>query len=305
LESNVLQQVNRKVLVADGAMGTMLQKRGLPIGHCPEAWNLSRPDDVAAIHEAYFKAGSDLVETNTFGGNKFRLAHHGLTENVREINQKAAEIARAVCPQGKYVAGSVGPTGEFMEPIGSLTFDALVDVFHEQIEALCKGGVDLIIVETMMDVQEAAAGITAAKKVASSLPVFASMTFERVGDGYKTMMGCDILTMMDKLIPVGADVIGANCGKGMYDMLEIISELRKLTPHPLLAQSNAGIPEWDGEKNIYRETPQQRAISVQKLLQFDINVVGGCCGTTPEHIKTTRDVVDHYNSIRMGKESGK
>jgi 5-methyltetrahydrofolate--homocysteine methyltransferase len=262
-----LDEIKIRTLVADGAMGTMLQKNGLTVGGCPEEWNISHPDIVQNIHRQYFAAGADLVETNTFGGNRYRLG----------------------------VAGSVGPTGEFLEPIGTVTFDNLVEIFQEQIAALAGGGVDLIIVETMTDLQEARAALVAAKKVNSALPVAVTMTFEKGPAGYKTMMGISPGNLITLLINEGADMLGANCGFGMEEMIEIMTEFRNLSAHPMLAQANAGLPQWDGHKNIYSETPLQRGQAVPKLLKLNINVIGGCCGTTPEHIQAIRRAVDTYS----------
>jgi 5-methyltetrahydrofolate--homocysteine methyltransferase len=283
-----------RVMVSDGAMGTMLQKHGLKAGSCPEEWNVIHPDIIQGIHQQYYASGSDLVETNTFGANRYRLSNHGLGEKVREFNLRAAELACAVRPSGKFVAGSVGPTGEFLEPLGNLKMETLVEAFQEQMEALCRGGIDLMIIETMSDLQEALAALRAAKNIAPALPVAVTMTFEKGPTGFRTMMGNTCQDMISILSAEGADLIGANCGFGMEEMVGIMTELRAHTPHPLIAQANAGMPQWDGQKNIYTETPMQRGKSVYKLLRLDVKIVGGCCGTTPEHIKAIRESVDAY-----------
>jgi len=282
------------VLVSDGAMGTMLQKHGLKAGLCPEEWNLSHPEVIQSIHQQYFASGSDLVETNTFGANRFRLSNHGHGEKVREFNHRAAELACAIRPSGKFVAGSVGPTGEFLEPLGNLKFEQLVNIFQEQVDALCTAGVDLIIVETMSDLQEARAAMLAVKKIAPSLPVAVTMTFEKGPTGFHTMMGNSCGDVIALLTNEGADLIGANCGFGMEEMIGIMTEFKKHSGHPLIAQANAGMPKWDGQKNIYTETPAQRGRAVYKLLELDIKIIGGCCGTTPEHIHAIRTAVDSY-----------
>jgi 5-methyltetrahydrofolate--homocysteine methyltransferase len=286
--------LTEKPLVCDGAMGTMLQANGLLAGHCPEELNVSKPDILASIHKAYFDAGADLVETNTFGGNWFRLNAYGFGQKVDEYNRVAAEIACSVRPEGKLVAGSLGPTGEFIKPMGILTQEQLAETFEQQIEALCRGGIDVLFVETMMDINEAMAGLLAAKKVDKDLPVVVSMTFDQIYHDFRTMMGQKPQDMIDSLISAGADVIGSNCGKGMDEMTNLMILLRDKTNHPLLAQANAGLPIVEGEKVVYPESPEQRGNSVKKLLDIDINIIGGCCGTTPEHIKAIRKVVDEY-----------
>jgi 5-methyltetrahydrofolate--homocysteine methyltransferase len=289
-----LDLLKTRTLVSDGAMGTMLQKYGLVAGECPEEWNLSHPDVIQSIHQQYFTAGADLVETNTFGGNRFRLGFHGHADKVNEWNLRAAELACSVRPSEKFVAGSVGPTGEMLEPSGTATFKQLVDAFQEQIAALQAGGVDLFIIETMADLHEAQAALLAAKTIAPAIPVAVTMTFEKGSAGFRTLMGNSPADMIASLTAEGADLIGANCGFGMEEMIGIMTEFRSLCTVPLLAQANAGLPKWDGQKNIYTETPAQRGQAVLKLLVLNVNIIGGCCGTTPEHIQAIRRAVDSY-----------
>jgi 5-methyltetrahydrofolate--homocysteine methyltransferase len=296
MASNFKTLLEKKVLVGDGAMGTMLQAAGLTAGHCPEEWNVSHPDIIANIQKEYIDAGSDIIETNTFGGNKYRLSFHGHSDAVSSFNIKAAEIARSVCPKGKFVGGSVGPTGEFLEPMGELTREELTDAFKEQIDALLAGGVDIIVVETMSDIGEACAAIDAARSLTTEIPVLATMTFENHATGYRTMMGVRPSQMVQPLIDAGANVIGANCGTGMEDMIKIVKEFRGVTQFPLLVQANAGLPEQQGDQIHYKESPSDRGQSVKDLLNLQVQIVGGCCGTTPEHMKATRQAVDEFNS---------
>jgi 5-methyltetrahydrofolate--homocysteine methyltransferase len=274
----------------------MLQKYGLVAGSCSEEWNLLHPETVQNIHRQYFAAGADLVETNTFGANRFRLDFHGYGQRVKEINRLAAELACAVRPAGKFVAGSVGPTGEMLEPLGTLNFTQLVDTFHDQMSALQAGGVDLLIIETLGDLQEARAALQAARNLSPVLPVAVTMTFESSAAGFRTMMGNSPLDMISTLVQAGADVIGANCGLGMSEMISLIKEFRNHYPGVLLAQANAGLPRWDGQKNVYDETPEQRGQATVKLLDLKVNIIGGCCGTTPEHIRAIRQAVDSYKT---------
>jgi 5-methyltetrahydrofolate--homocysteine methyltransferase len=272
-----------KILISDGAMGTELQKRGLVTGECPESLNVTHPDIVAKIHEDYYSAGSDLVETNSFGGNRFRLVRHNAADKVREYNRQAARVARQVCPAGKYVAGSIGPTGEMLEPFGLAPLDEAFSAFAEQAEALAEGGVDILFVETMIAIEEAVTAVKAAKK--TGLPVAATMTFESADAGLRTSWGVDVPTALQQLIYAGADIVGTNCGNGMHITLAVIREMLPLSENPLLAQPNAGMPELNDNIVSYRETPSAMQPGYEELLKAGISIIGGCCGTTPEHIK--------------------
>ncbi len=292
-----LELAQKRVLVCDGAMGTLLQLRGLTPGHCPETWNIEHPDIIRDIHAKYFGAGADIVETNTFGGNRYRLAFHGYGDKVIEYNRMAAQLACDVRPSGKFVAGSIGPTGEYLEPMGTASYAEFVEAFATQISALKEGGIDIVIIETMSDIGEAGAAIEAAKQVAPQLPVIVSMTFEKGARGFHTMMGLSTSDMIAHLPAKGAQIIGANCGMGMDQMIELMAEMRGQTDILLLSQANAGLPIWKEGKHTYEESPEERAVSVRKLLDIGVNIVGGCCGTTPEHIRKVREEVDRFNSI--------
>ncbi len=282
-----------KILLCDGAMGTELQKRGLPTGACPEEFNISNPDVVRSIHRDYFNAGSDIVETNSFGCNRARLKLHGYEDRVKEFCIAAANIARSVCPPGKFVAGSVGPTGELIEPLGTLSEKDTYNFFAEQAKVLEEGGVDVIYIETMMAIEEAVLAVKASKEN-TSLPVVASMTFELGNAGLRTMWGIDVKTSVEKYTEAGADVIGANCGKGFDEMIAIVKELRPLTSKPIIAQANAGIPEWIHGMSVYTETPEVIAPKAEELIIAGANIIGGCCGTGPDHIKKIRKILDRY-----------
>jgi 5-methyltetrahydrofolate--homocysteine methyltransferase len=295
---NFREALQQRILVCDGAMGTMLQAAGMPGGHCSEEWNRSHPEVISGIHQAYLAAGADIIETNTFGGNRFRLGFHGFTKELAELNETAAQLARTVCPADKWVAGSVGPTGEFLEPSGSFTFDQFREAFLEQITALLLGGVDLIIVETMGDPQEGKAAIEAARSLDPNIPILSTMTFEKKPAGFRTMMGTQPAEMPAVYQEAGADVIGANCGSGMEEMISIVRILRENTDLPILAQANAGLPDTEEGRVIYRETPDDRAEAVERLLKTGVNIVGGCCGTTPAHIAATARIIKAYNHGR-------
>lgn len=271
-------------LVFDGAMGTMLQANGLGVGECPEEWNMSHPEVVRGIHKAYFDAGCDIVETNTFGGNRVKLSRFGLGERVAEFNAAAVGNARAAAGDDRLVAGSVGPTGEFLEPYGTLSYADMLDVFREQTAALAEAGADIICVETMSDVKEAHAAIEAAREKQQCV-IFASMTFNRDKRGYRTIMGIDPATAARSLQEAGAHLVGANCGAGPEQMVDIMGEMAKSTSAFLFAKPNAGLPQLEGDRTIYPETPEGLARKMLPLIELGVRVLGGCCGTTPDHLR--------------------
>ena len=293
--NNFLQVLQSdRILLSDGSTGVELQNRGLPPEKNPAEYNISHPQIVQQLHKEYFEAGSDIVETNTFGGNRISLGHYDLQNRVGEISTKSAELVRGVCPPDRFVAGSVGPTGEILEPLGTMTTQDCYDVFAEQVEALAQAGVDVIFVETMMAAEEAEIAIQAVKE-RTELPVVATMTFEKGNMGLRTQWGVDIATAVARLSQVGADVIGSNCGRGFDEMIEIIEEMRPLTTKPIIAQSNAGIPESVNGVSVYKETPEWIVPKAEKLLQLGVNILGGCCGTGPDHIRKMRSLVDQFN----------
>jgi len=292
----ILERLKRgDILVADGAFGTQLQERGLPSGHCPEEFNVSHPDIIQAIYSDYYAAGSDFVSTASFGGNRPRLAAHGAGEKVREFSLRAAELARAACPEGRFVAGSIGPTGELLEPFGIFSEREAYDVFAEQAAALAEGGVDFIIEETMMAVQEAQIAVRAAKD-ATKLPVAATMSFEGKNDQFRTSWGVSIKEAAQCLGQAGADMVGANCGLGFDQMVSIVRQMRPVTSLPIVAQANAGLPQWIEGRTVYTETPETMAPKIQALLEAGVNIIGGCCGTTPAHIAKIREIVDKFRA---------
>jgi len=287
-----------RTLVSDGAMGTMLQENGLNAGHCPEEWNISHPNVISTIYKNYYEAGADIVETNTFGGNLYRLKHNGFEDRIYEFNKAGAEIAKSVCPEGKFVAGSVGPTGEFLQPLGLATISDLENAFEEQIQGLIDGGVDVLFIETMSYTEEINAAVSAAQKIDKYMPLVTSMSIEKSAVGYRTLMGITISEFVEKTINLPISAIGANCGKGPEEMVEIMEEFRNHTDLPLLAQANAGLPETIDDKMIYNETLEQRGELTQILLNRNVNIIGGCCGTNPNHIKAIRNAVDKYSSLK-------
>jgi len=280
-----------KILVSDGAWGTFLHEKGLKPGECPELWNLSRPDDVLMIAGSYINAGADMIETNSFGGNSFKLVSFGLASKAYEINRAASEISRKAAGPDKHVLGSIGPTGK-MIIMGDVTFDELYLSFREQAIALFEGGSDALIVETMSDIEEAMAAVKACKENTDA-EVICTMTFEKTGDRtFHTMMGITPAVMTKELLAAGADIIGANCGNGIKNMIGIVEEIRSVDQDvPVLIHANAGAPVYKDGKTVFPETPEEMAEYVEILIKAGANVIGGCCGTTPEHIRKIAEII--------------
>lgn len=280
-----------KVLISDGAWGTFLQAKGLVPGECPELWNITRANDVLDIAKGYIEAGSDMIETNSFGGSKYKLQHYGLEDRVFELNKAAAEISRKAAGPDKFVLGSIGPTGRILM-MGDVTSEELYEAFKEQAVALEAGGADAIMIETMSDLDEAIQAIKAAKEN-TDCEVFCTMTFEKtVQNEFRSMMGVSPTDMVQQIISAGADLIGANCGNGTRDMVEIVKEIRHgNTEIPVLIHSNAGMPIYKDGATVFPETPEEMAKYTHKLIEAGANIIGGCCGTTPAHIAGIVDIV--------------
>ncbi len=272
-------------ILADGAMGTMLFAAGLQFGDPPEVWNLSHPDVVRRIQRGYLEAGSRILLTNTFGGNRLRLGLHGLQDRVAELNRTAAILARAEVDAAggrALVAGDIGPSGEIVAPLGTLAYEVAVDVFAEQAAALVAGGVDLIWIETMSDLQEIKAAIEGVRRTAPAIPVIATMTFDTRGH---TMMGVAPEQAAESLAAWGADAIGGNCGNGPDEMLAVIERMHAVAPEALLvAKSNAGMPELVDMQAVYRADPETMAGQALSMRRAGARIIGGCCGSTPAHL---------------------
>jgi 5-methyltetrahydrofolate--homocysteine methyltransferase len=281
-----------EVLVADGAMGTMLLARGLKAGECPERWNLDRPQVLEEIAAAYLAAGADIIETNTFGGSPLKLAQYALDDRTEEINERAARAVRAAVGDRAAVAGSCGPCGRVLLPYGDTDPEVVRAGFVRQMTALAGAGVDLPIIETMTDISEGKLALAAAREAAPELPVFATMTFDETPRGFFTVMGVAIPQAAEELAAAGADAVGANCGSGIEVMVRIAAEFREHTSLPVLIQSNAGLPKLVEGRAVYQESPDFVAGGCRKMLDMGVQIVGGCCGTTPEHIAAIRKVAD-------------
>ncbi|MFW5859875.1 MAG: homocysteine S-methyltransferase family protein [Planctomycetota bacterium] len=280
-----------RVLVADGAWGTMLHDKGMGPTDCPEEWNVSHPDAVRAVAADYAAAGADLVLTNSFGGSRPKLTKMGLAEQVVAFNAAAAanSLARA---DAAIVGASIGPTGEFMEPLGTISANEMEAIFAEQIGALVGAGVRVVCVETMSALEEACCAVRAARAIDADIDVSASMTFEHSPTGYHTMMGVTPEQAVIALREAGADVVGSNCGNGIDAMIPIAQQMRAVTDAPLLFNANAGMPEIVEGKTVFRMGPEAMAARVESLVAAGATIVGGCCGTTPAHIAAIRAAVD-------------
>ena len=274
----------KKILIADGAWGTELSRRGLPSGNAPEKWNLDNPDAVESVASAYVAAGADIILTNTFGGSSFKLRKVGLGEKVAEVNRRGVELSKKAAEGKALVFASMGPTGEFMEPVGTVTSDQMTGCFARQVTAFIEAGANGIVIETMTDLNEAKAALRAVKEH-SSLPVVISMTFDKVASGFATMMGIKPGQAAQEFEKAGADIVGANCGAGIQDMVEVIKLMHEATKLPLWAKPNAGLPELVDGKTVFRQTPEEMVKYLPALVEAGAIVVGGCCGTTPAHIK--------------------
>ncbi len=281
-----------QVLVGDGAWGTQLMERGLRPGEPPETFNLARPEVLEEIARAYLAAGADLVTTNTFGGSPTRLAQRGLDGRTEEINRAAVAAVRHAVGGRAYVSASVGPCGHLLKPYGDADPGEIAAGFERQIRALAEAGADLLCVETMTDLAEAVLAVRAARAAAPGLPVMATMTFEKTRRGFFTIMGNPLAAVARGLTEAGADILGSNCGNGSETMVELARTLRPLTDRPIAIQPNAGLPEPRGGATVYPETPEFMAAQARALIALGVAIVGGCCGTTPGHIRALRAVAD-------------
>lgn len=293
---NIFEELSKKILCGDGGMGTMLHRMGLKEGVCPESFNKDFPDTVRKISELYRDAGSDFISTNTFGGNSFKLSEYDCEDMAEEYNRLATEIAKSVIGNKGFVFASCGTTGQILEEEGGFaTAKEIYTSFARQTKAQAQGGADGILFETQYSKYESSIAIKAAKDSAG-LPVACTFAFEKGRRGFRTMMGLSVTDAINSAIESGADIVGANCGNGIENMAEICKEIRQVTDRPILINSNAGVPTLENGETVFRTSPEEMAKYVPDLINAGANIIGGCCGTTPEHIKAIYEVICNYNT---------
>jgi len=291
MSSKIFDLIKERTVLLDGGMGTELIKHGIPQGACSESWNVEKPEIVKKIHKSYFDAGSDVVLTNSFGGNQIKLDSHGFGEKCYELNLAAAKLAVEVRPEGKFVAGSMGPTGKFLQPNGEFTEEEFETAYGIQAKALTEGGVDFLLIETQYDLKEALCALRGAKKN-SELPVFVTMTFNFNPKGYFTIMGNSVSQCIEDLEKNDVPVLGTNCTLDSSGMVNLIKDMREATPLPLIAQANAGQPAISSNgKVLYSQEIEDYVSHIPQMIQNGANFIGGCCGTNPDYIRRMAEVI--------------
>ena len=290
MPKSFLDELKEKPLLFDGAMGTMLMKAGQGSVKTPILLNLDEPDLVTDIHRQYYDAGADVVITNTFGGSPIKLTADGLEDRMDALNREAVRLTRRACPEGKFVAGDIGPSGKMMQPLGEVSPEEMQENFFYQARVLIDAGDDLIIIETMYSLEEALAAVQAVRK-AGDILLLASITYTKTKNGFFTVMGEDVPRCVSELEQAGADMMGANCTLNSTDTIELTGELRSATERPLLIQPNAGKPIVTKGVTYYEQTPAEFAADAAKIRAAGADMIGGCCGTTPEFIQEVKAVL--------------
>ncbi|MCS7220687.1 MAG: homocysteine S-methyltransferase family protein [Anaerolineae bacterium] len=285
MSQNLIERLRAPgVIIADGATGTMLQRAGLPIGAAPERWVWERPDKVLELHRAYVEAGAEILLTCTFGGNLPRLRQEGLDAYADEINRRAVELARQAASDRAFVAGDIGPTGELLAPLGTLSFEEAVELYRRQAMALAQAGVDLFQIETMSDLKEMRAAVEGARHAAPDTPIFATMSFDTDG---RTMMGVRPQEAAELLRSLEVTAMGANCGREIEESAAAVRAMRAVAPElPAIIKPNAGLPRMEQGRPVYDLTPEALAAHARQWAAEGFRVIGGCCGTTPDHIRS-------------------
>jgi len=281
----------KRYLLSDGAWGTQIAKYGFDSGICPELFNVEEPEMIKNIGESYVDAGSDIILTNTFGGSPQKLAKYGLKDRLEELNEAGVRLSVEASNGRALVVGSTGPTGEFLAPLGLITETEMIESFARQVKAFISGGADGVLIETMTDLGEMKCALTAVKDN-SDFEAVCSMTFDKGVKGYATMMGVIPDRAAAELEEAGADVVGSNCGSGIENIVEIARIMRPSTDLPLWFKPNAGLPELIDGETVYHETPHEMASHIPELADAGAKIIGGCCGTTPDHIKKIREIIE-------------
>jgi 5-methyltetrahydrofolate--homocysteine methyltransferase len=292
-----------EVLLADGAIGSLLLGRGLLPGAAPESLNLSHPEILEEIARLYLAAGAEIIQTNTFGASPLKLSHYGLADKTAAINESAVAAVRRAVGEQAWVSASCGPSGKILKPYGDTEAERMLASFQEQMQAVIGAGADSICIETMSDVNEARLAVQAARSISASIPIMATMTFEATPRGFFTIMGVSIAKACRELEEAGADLVGSNCGNGSAQMVAIARDFQKVSKLPLVIQANAGVPELRQGLVHYPETPAIMAGMVGELLAAGVAVIGGCCGTTPDHTRAMRQALDEELKKRHGHPS--
>jgi len=268
--------------------------RGLEPGSSPESLNLSNPGALVEVAELYLDAGADLITTNTFGGSPLKLKAYALDDRTEEINAAAIEALKPVVAGKAYISASIGPTGKLLKPYGDTEPEEISDAFVRQIGAVIEAGADIVCVETMIDLTEGQLAVRAARSISSDIPIIATMTFDATPRGYFTTMGVTVERACRELVEAGADIVGSNCGNGIDAMIEIAREFTAHASVPVIIQSNAGVPENRAGTVVYPESPEFMAERVPRLIDLGVAIIGGCCGTGPDHIRALRAAIDRH-----------
>jgi 5-methyltetrahydrofolate--homocysteine methyltransferase len=290
-------RIQKDLFLLDGATGTELFARGAEPGRCNDWLNVEAPDMVMEVHRAYLDAGSDAVLTNTFGANRYALTRHGYADKASEINRAGAKVARKAVGDRRYVLGDLGPTGDFLEPLGTLQADQVRGAYVEQVRDLREGGVDGFIIETMTALDELSLALEAARSAGGGLPVFASMSFEKGRAGFRTMMGVDVSAAVSKMVSLGVDAVGFNCGTASLDEYVELAEAYVAAARSsgkkvqVFAEPNAGRPELVDGRAVYKVSPAEFAAACGRILKAGIHILGGCCGTSPQHIQAVAEAL--------------
>jgi len=288
---DILKKIQKNGLLLDGAMGSILISKGITGGEAPELWNFKHPDIIRDIHRAYYDAGSDVACANTFGASSIKLKKMGVTRSVEDINRAGVKIAREVCGNGQYVAGDLGSLGDLLEPMGPVSLNQAVDCFAQQAGFLEDEGVDVFLIETIFDINIAFAAIKAVRSV-SKKPIFCSLTFKKMKKGFFTIFGSSPKDSMKLLADAGASAVGANCSMGSATMIDLALEIKNNVPVPVIIQPNAGLPETTKNNTIfYPEDEIFFSNNIKKIKELGVEIVGGCCGTTPEYIKKIKEII--------------